>query len=67
MYYEILNVYKLKLNLHKNGQEKEYREAMELFQEKNNERAQLTTTLVEVFIYILHTLPVESGTFYLHL
>ncbi|KAK6138038.1 hypothetical protein DH2020_028234 [Rehmannia glutinosa] len=28
--------------------EKEYKEAMEVFQEKNNEKAQLTTTLVEL-------------------
>ncbi|KAL8533264.1 hypothetical protein ACS0TY_009595 [Phlomoides rotata] len=30
------------------GQEKEYKEAMEAFQEKNNEKAQLTSTLVEL-------------------
>lgn len=29
-------------------QEKEYKEVFEVFQEKNNEKAQLTATLVEV-------------------
>ncbi|PIN18444.1 hypothetical protein CDL12_08881 [Handroanthus impetiginosus] len=30
------------------AQEKEYKEAMEAYQEKNNEKAQLTSTLVEL-------------------